>query len=53
MTYVYKCEHCGKEITINKPMSESDRKEFCEICENELKRIYTAGSILTGDGFKR
>lgn len=52
MVYVYKCEHCEKETTINKPMAVSDRVEHCDICENELKRVYNSNSIITGDGFK-
>lgn len=52
MQYDYKCPHCGKEVTISKPMSESKRIEHCEICENELKRVYVAPGIATMDGIK-
>lgn len=53
MKYDYKCPYCGKETTIDKPMSKSDRQEFCELCDNELKRIYVSPSIATADGIKR
>ena len=53
MTYKYKCDHCKKETEIIKPMAQSERKEFCEICESELKRIYESGMIKTADGVKR
>ena len=53
MTYNYKCCLCGIDAVIVKPMSESDRVEHCEICESELTRVFTSGSIITGDGFKK
>jgi predicted nucleic acid-binding Zn ribbon protein len=53
MEYKYKCDHCKKETTITKPMAQSERPEFCEICESELKRIYEAGMIKTNDGIKK
>lgn len=53
MTYIYKCPHCEKTTEIIKPMGESDHKEFCKICEGELKRVYEAPSIATADGIKK
>lgn len=53
MTYLYKCPHCKKETTITKAMMDSDRVEHCEICENELKRVYESPSVKTSDGVKR
>jgi len=41
------------EINIEKSMADSDRIEHCEICENELNRVYIAPSVATGDGFKK
>lgn len=53
MTYSYKCLLCSKETEITKPMSDSDRVEYCEICESELIRVYNAPSIITNDGVKQ
>jgi len=52
MTYQYKCEHCEKEIEITKSIYSSSRIESCQVCNSELKRIYTSSGIKTGDGFK-
>ena len=53
MRYTYKCPHCEKEVTIEKSISNSDRVEHCAICESELKRVWIAPTITTGDGFKK
>ncbi len=56
--YLYICENedceCSKaSIEITKAMINSSRIELCELCESELKRIYTAVGISTfGDGYK-
>ena len=52
MIYKYKCPHCEKEVIINKSMSDSERAEHCAICESELKRVWEAPTITTGDGLK-
>jgi len=57
MRYLYKCSNdkcvnVGKTITINKPISESSKEEFCQICGSVLVRIYSVGAIKTGDGVK-
>lgn len=52
MKYLYKCEHCGTTKEIEKPIKESSRIEHCDSCECELKRVYTASTIKTGDGVK-
>lgn len=52
MRYLYKCPHCEKEVTIEKPISESNRVEYCDICESELNRVWIAPTITTGDGLK-
>ena len=52
MRYLYKCPYCLAEVTIEKPMAESSKVEFCEICEGELKRVYKV-AVSTGDGFKQ
>jgi len=56
--YGYTCENtdCKNnkvKVTINKPMMESSRIEYCKVCGVELKRDYSSGaSIKTGDGVK-
>lgn len=55
MRYGYECknEKCEiRKITIEKPMSESDRIEHCKECGKVLSRVYNVG-IATGDGFKK
>ena len=52
MTYQYRCNKCNKEISIVKPISESNNREFCDYCDKELKRVFVAPSVITGDGFK-
>lgn len=39
--YDYKCNKCNKTETIDKPMKESSRKEYCKECGEELQRIFT------------
>lgn len=53
MKYTYRCTHCEKKTIIDKPMTQSDRVEHCEICESELKRIYESPSVKTNDGVKK
>jgi len=45
MIYPYNCEKCG-EIEVMKPMAESSRKEHCENCGLEMRRIFTTPSVL-------
>jgi predicted nucleic acid-binding Zn ribbon protein len=58
MTYLYKCnnEDCKNVdiiIDISKPIKDSDRKEACNICAQDLTRVYTSPGIKTfGDGYK-
>lgn len=57
MKYLYKCtnDKCSenqKEVTVDKPMSESSREEHCEVCKKSLTREYKLGGITTGDGTK-
>lgn len=53
MIYLYQCPHCKIEEEIHKLIAEVDRVEHCKICESELKRVYQAGMIKTGDGIKQ
>jgi len=58
MIYKYKCvnKECvdyGVELTINKPMKDCNKKEYCELCRKELQRVFSLGGLRTfGDGYK-
>lgn len=51
MRYDYECKECSTKETIDKPMAESSREEYCKECGELLSRIYSVG-ISTGDGYK-
>jgi len=51
MKYLYTCDECNKEITIDKHNTKSSKIEHCE-CGKELRRIYTSTGIKTSDGIK-
>lgn len=53
MIYNYVCPNCTIQSTISKPMSESDTKEYCQLCKGELKRVWEVPSIKTNYGVKR
>lgn len=38
--YDYKCDNCNRTVTINKPMKEAAKEEYCELCETKMKRVY-------------
>lgn len=40
--YLYKCKDCNIEVTVEKPMKEYNRAEYCEKCNKELTRVYEA-----------
>jgi predicted nucleic acid-binding Zn ribbon protein len=58
MTYLYKCENekCKNfdvVVEIQKLMKDSDRHEACQLCTQDMVRVYTAPGIKTfGDGYK-
>ena len=58
MIYIYKCinkdcKNNDKEIEIDKPMKDSDRREGCNVCTQDMVRVYKAPGIKTfGDGYK-
>lgn len=57
MKYNYRCINLqcterNEEITITKPLKDSDKIEYCEKCKEPLQRIFTT-SIKTSDGFKK
>jgi len=51
MKYEYECKKCNKKVSIDKPMSESSKKEYCPDCKEEMSRVFSLG-IKTSDGFK-
>ena len=47
------CENFEKEIVIDKPSSEASKDEYCEKCQEKLRRIYgCAGHATFSDGYK-
>ncbi len=57
MLYPYECvnDNCDNfqvEVDVDKPMAESDRKEYCEKCANEMNRVYKSFGARTSDGYK-
>jgi hypothetical protein len=58
MIYHYKCEneYCknvGVIVEIEKPIKDSDRREACQWCAQDLVRVWKAPSVKTSDGFKK
>lgn len=39
--YDYECTKCDSRIEVVKPMSQCSRKEQCEVCFNDLNRVFT------------
>ena len=52
MRYTYECKKCNNNCIVNKPMSESSKKEHCDKCGSLLERVYNISAIKTGDGLK-
>ena len=58
MTYLYKCvnENCKNVdviVEVNKPIKDSDKKEGCNWCCQDMQRVFSAPGIKTfGDGYK-
>lgn len=52
MTYLYHCSYCDKTIEVEKSMSETSCREYCE-CGREMGKIYKIASIKTSDGVKQ
>ena len=50
--YEYKCGWCGKEVTVNHPMTE-DPEVACPTCGTSMNRKITGGQgvIFKGPGF--
>ena len=58
MKYQYKCENencknVGIIVEIDKPIKDSDRRESCEWCAQDLVRVWVSPSVKTSDGFKK
>lgn len=51
-SYLYKCDVCNSEFTVNKPMSDAGKDSYCPTCNKVAIRVYTSSSIKTGDGIK-
>jgi len=45
------CAKCNESVTISLSYVDIDKQQ-CESCSEKLKRIWTAASIKTSDGFK-
>lgn len=55
MRYEYECTNIKCEVVkvvVEKPMAESSRIELCEVCKQQLSRVYNAVGIVTSDGVK-
>jgi len=51
-TYEYMCESCNKEYTKIRGITEEDPGYSCDICNSNIKRIYSVpGAVFNGDGF--
>lgn len=50
-TYEYKCDNDHLYVE-QRSMTEPETEKFCEICEKELRRVYSAPpAIFKGKGF--
>ena len=52
MLYLYKCNSCDVEVTIDKPMKEYDCDEVCIQCGGLMVRVFKLFGIKTSDGIK-
>jgi putative FmdB family regulatory protein len=52
MLYPYKCNNCGNEAVIEKPMADSNRDEVCDKCGTIMQRVFKLFGIKTSDGIK-
>lgn len=50
--YEYDCMPCGVRVTKERSISDSDPGYSCEICNNNLVRVYSnVGVVFNGKGF--
>lgn len=48
--YPYRCDDCGRNFEIKKPMSECSSVEICPDCSQIIRRTYTAVNFTWGLG---
>ena len=54
MLYDYRCESCGAEWEVRKPLSEIDRTEYCVECgSNHTTRVVRAPGFTTSESLGR
>ena len=46
------CPNRNEIVTINKPMQDASKEEFCTECKNTLQRVFSSPGVRTGDGYK-
>jgi hypothetical protein len=50
--YEYNCNKCNDNFIKQRSISEEDPGYQCEVCNSDLKRVYSIpGAIFTGTGF--
>jgi putative FmdB family regulatory protein len=50
--YEYDCMRCSYRITKERKMNENDPGYNCEVCNNQLVRVYSnVGVVFNGSGF--
>lgn len=51
-TYEYKCDVDNQEVSVQRHMSEAEVIPTCEICKEDMKRVYYAAPVkFNGTGF--
>ena len=51
-TYEYKCDVDNQEVSVQRLMSEAEVIPICEICKEDMKRVYYAAPVkFNGTGF--
>ena len=51
-SYEYKCEADGSTQTIQRGMTEDEIIPYCDTCNNEMTRVYSAPPVkFNGSGF--
>lgn len=51
MIYNYFCDKCKKAKEVTKAVKDYNRDEVCE-CGEKMRKVFSASSIKTSDGFK-
>jgi len=50
-SYEFWCDNCKVDYLEERPMSESDKDSFCELCSQKAVRKYNINAIFKGPGF--